>query len=218
MKLGLGCILLVSFSPLLSQEKSIGQVPEPARAPVSWELKFDFHDPQRITLTLPGDDHPSTFWYILYRVENDAGKDIQFFPAAEIVTASLQVVQGGDQISPSVYDAIKGRHKVTHPFLQEPRHVSGTLLQGEDNARDSVVVFRQFDLRDNEFSVFFSGLSGEIKRALNPSFDNRKPESGDNSRLFTMRKTLAIKYRLPGDPKTRPSAKPIRMGREWVMR
>lgn len=212
---GLPCVFALGVlpRPLLAVE-----VPKPSPAPVSWELKFDFHDPQRIRLTLPGDDGPTTFWYMLYRVENDTGKDVSFFPTAELVAASLEVVTGGEQISPSVYDAIKSRHRATHPFLIEPRHVTGTLLQGEDNAKTSVVVFRQFNFEDNAFAIYFGGLSGEIRRIPNPSFDMSKPESSTNPRTFNMRKTLEIKYKLPGDVSTRRWADPVRVGREWLMR
>jgi len=194
------------------------EIPRPSRAPTHWELKFTFHDPQRVWITLPGDDNATLFWYMLYRVENDTGRDVQFFPQVELVSHSLEVIEGGDRISPSVYDAIKERHKVTHPFLLEPRQVTGILLQGEDNARNSVIVFRQFNPRDNDFTIFFSGLSGEIQRLRNPNFDISEPESDDNPRSFTLRKTLAIRYKLPGDPNTRQIATPVRVGHEWTMR
>ena len=194
------------------------QVLKPSRALLSWELKFSFSDPQRITLTLPGANQPATYWYMLYTVENDTDHDVPFYATAELVTASLQVVKGGEQISPTVYDAIKARHKITHPFMIDPSRVSGTLLQGEDNAKTSMVVFRQFNREDNAFSIYFSGLSGEIKQQPNPSFDASQPESKKNPRTFTLRKTLEIKYDLPGDETTRRLAKPIRRERGWVMR
>ena len=193
-------------------------VVKPSVAPVSWELKFAFADPQRITLTLPGDREKTTFWYMLYTVENDTGREVPFFPTVELVTQSLQVVQGGEQISPIVYKAITERHKETHPFLIEPARATGTLLQGEDNAKNSMVVFRQFNLNDNAFSIFFSGLSGEIKRVSNPAFEASKPESASNLRMFSYRKTLQIKYQLPGDVRTRATAQVVRIGREWMMR
>lgn len=213
--IGLPCIFALGA---WSRPVAAVEVPKPSAAPVSWELKLDFLDPQRINLTLPGDDGPTTYWYMLYRVENDTGKDVSFFPTAELVAASLEVVTGGDQISPSVYDAIKRRHKATHPFLIESRHVTGTLLQGEDNAKTSVVVFRQFNFEDNAFAIYFGGLSGEIKRISNPSFDTGKPESSTNPRTFNMRKTLQINYELPGDISTRRWADPVRVGRKWLMR
>ena len=194
------------------------QVLKPSRALLSWELKFSFSDPQRISLTLPGAPQPATYWYMLYTVENDTDRDVPFYATAELVTASLQVIKGGEQISPTVYDAIKARHKITHPFMIDPSRVSGTLLQGEDNAKTSMVVFRQFNREDNAFSIYFSGLSGEIKQQPNPSFDARQPESKKNPRTFTLRKTLEIKYDLPGDETTRRLAKPIRRERGWVMR
>lgn len=210
--------LLMVLLSMLGDRAILAEVPQPARVPVSWELKFEFHDPQSLVLTLPGDDHPTTFWYMLYRVENDTGQDIQFLPSAELVTSSLQVAAAGDQISPTVYDAIKARHDATHPFLMEPRRVTGPLLQGEDNARTSMVVFRQFNAQDNRFTIYFSGLSGEIRTIPNPNFDGNKPESKENARSFTLRKTLEISYQLPGDVNTRASAEPLRIDRKWVMR
>ena len=92
----------------------------------------------------------------------------------------------------------------------------GKLLQGEDNARTSIVVFKQFNPNDNAFTIYFSGLSGEIQRIPNPSFDPKDGDAAD--RFFTLRKTLAIHYRIPGDPQTRQFATPQRDRREWVMR
>ncbi len=210
------CIgLLASFCGSAS---ALAQVLKPSRAPVSWELKFSFSDPQRISLTLPGASQPTTYWYMLYTVENDTDREVAFYATAELVTASLQVIKGGEQISPTVYDAIKARHKITHPFMIDPSRVSGTLLQGEDNAKTSMVVFRQFNYEDNAFSIYFSGLSGEIKLQPNPSFDASQPESKKNPRAFSIRKTLEIKYELPGDESTRRLATPIRRERNWVMR
>ena len=52
----------------------------------------------------------------------------------------------------------------------------------------------------------------------NPTFDTSRPESDENPRAFVLRKTLAIRYDLPGDPLTRTVSKPVRRTREWVMR
>ena len=210
------CMGLLAY--FCGSASATAQVLEPSRALVSWELKFSFSDPQRISLTLPGSSQPTTYWYMLYTVENDTDRDVPYYATAELVTSSIQVIKGGEQISPTVYDAIKARHKITHPFMIGPSRVSGTLLQGEDNAKTSMVVFRQFNYEDNAFSIFFSGLSGEIKLQPNPSFDARQPESKKNPRTFTLRKTLEIKYELPGDESTRRMAKPIRRERGWVMR
>ena len=90
-----------------------GSAPKPSTVPKGWEVEFSFHDPQRITLRLPGDDRETTFWYMLYTVTNNAGKEVPFYPTFDIVTDKLTVIEGGDSISPTVYDAIKARHRTS---------------------------------------------------------------------------------------------------------
>ena len=192
--------------------------PKADLATSSWQLDFDFHDPQRITLTLPGDEEPTTFWYLLYRVTNDSRREVEFYPSFRLVTNTLRVVEGGDMISPSVYDAIAGRHQKEYPFFAPPSKVTGPLLQGRENARVSAAVFRVFDQKADSFTVYVRGLSGELERIPNPVFNVNQEESENNPRFFLFQRTLAITYDLPGDPRTRARAVPIRRNREWVMR
>ena len=186
--------------------------------PPGWRLDVKFHDPQRITFRLPGDTHETTFWYLLYEVNNSTGRDVEFFPSFRLVTDTLQVVTAGDDISPSVYDAIAARHKREFPFFAPPTKVTGQLLQGRENARASAAVFRMFDKEASAFTVYGAGFSGDMDRVPNPSFDTTKEESEANPRFFMLRGTLALVYDLPGDAETRQRAKPIRRTRKWVMR
>jgi len=187
-------------------------------ATTAWQLDLEFHDPQRITLRLPGDEHATTFWYVLYQVTNRTGKDVQFYPSFRIVTDTLQVVEGGANVSPTAYDAIKARHFQEFPFFAPPAKVTGLLLQGVENSRSSAAVFRTFEEAASSFTLYISGLSGESARQRNPAFDPKREESEDNPRAFFMRRTLAVVYDLPGDPQTRSAATPMRRSREWVMR
>ena len=164
----------------------------------SWQLDFTFHDPQRISLALPGDDLPTTSF--------------------RLVTDTLQVVEGGESISPRVYDAIRARHKKEYPFFKPPWKITGPLLRGQENTQTSVVVFSQFDREASAFTIYVGGLSGEIQRVRNPGFLTNSEESDANPRVFLFRRTLAIKYDLPGDPNTQARAVPIRRSRDWVMR
>ncbi|HEY3246310.1 MAG TPA: hypothetical protein VGM03_23445 [Phycisphaerae bacterium] len=197
----------------------LGQgAPVPRLAPTRWELDFAFRDPLRITVTLPGDQHPTTFWYLLFTVTNNSGQDVEFYPTFDIVTDTLQTVEGGADISPRVQDAIRERHKSEYPFFVDPTKLSGKLMQGEDNARTSCAIFRTFDPQASRFTIYIAGLSGEIQRQRNVGFDPKQPESEKNPKFFTLRKTLAMTYELPGDPQTRKDATPARVNREWVMR
>lgn len=197
----------------------------------SWQLKFDFTDPQTITVTLPGSDKPQTFWYMLYTVTNNTGQEVQFLPRFELMTNTMHVLPGDPGVHPAVFAAIQKRHRPTHPLLVEPVKMMGRLLQGSDNARSSVVIWPQFDIKANQFTIYVAGLSGEAKLLPNPDYKPGQPEykvktlpSGAkvrvpvNLRYFTLRKTLAIKYLLPGDLKTRETAEPGRVGMEWIMR
>jgi len=192
--------------------------PKPSLLAKSWELDFTFRDPERISVTLPGDDHPTTFWFMVYTVTNNSGQDQGFYPSFDLVTDTLQVVTGGDNVHPAVVESIRSRYRKLYPFFVDPLKVSGTLLQGTDNARTSAVVFQGFDPSANQFTIYVGGLSGEVQRLQNFAFDSEKPESDENPRFFVLRKTLGISYDLPGDEKSRPQAKPVRVKREWVMR
>lgn len=192
---------------------------QPRRQPgKSWRLDVAFHDPQRITLRRPGDPAPTTYWYMLYVVTNNTGQDREFYPSFRLVTDTLTVVEGGARVGPRVYDAIIQRHRGQYAFLAPPTKVSGLLLQGEANARASVVVFHDFDKSANGFTTYCSGFSGEIQRVPNPTFDGARPETEKNPRSFVLRRTMAITYDLPGDRETRDRANPIRRTRAWVMR
>jgi hypothetical protein len=184
----------------------------------SWELDFEFHDPQRIHVQLPGDDHETTFWYVLYRVTNQTGKDVQFFPSFRFMTDTFKIVKAGEQVSPSVYRAIGARHRKQYPFFAAPWKITGLLLQGSVNARTSVAVFRTFDPKASKFSLYVSGLSGQMQRENNPFYDPKLPAGKANEQFFLFQRTLKVRYDLPGDPSTRSAATPIRRSREWVMR
>ena len=182
----------------------------------SWELDLEFFDPQRITVSTP--TGTQTYWYVLYRVINRTGKDVRFFPSARIVTNTLKVVDAGDGVHPSAYDAIAARHQGDFRFFAPPVKVTGLLLQGAANARESAAVFKTFDPEASSFKVYLGGLAGEKVRVNNMAFDPTKPESEDNPRSFLAQRTLEISYDLPGDPNTRVIARPVRRDRQWVMR
>lgn len=192
--------------------------PVPAVGTTKWQLDFEFHDPQRISVQLPGDAKATTFWYLLYTVTNNTGADVQYYPSVELVTDSLQTTEAGSNIPPRVFEHIKARHLKEYPFIAPQRTVTGALLQGKANARTSVAIFQMFDPEANGLTIYVSGLSGEIVRVANPSFDASQPKSEENPQFFVLRRTLGITYHLPGDAESRKQTRPLRTKREWVMR
>ncbi len=197
---------------------SAAAAPRARLVSMAWQVDFVFHDPQRIQVVLPGEDRPTTYWYVLYQVTNDTNREIDFYPAFQLVTDTLKVVSAGDMIPPRIYDAIAKRHRREYAFFVPATAAAGRLLKGEENARASAAVFRTFDRNASSFTFYAAGLSGEIERIANPAFDATKEESSENTVSFLFRRTLAVKYDIPGDPVTRSTAVPQRRNREWVMR
>ncbi len=205
--------------------------PAPSIAPRSWQLEFEFQDPRRLIIQLPGEAKPRVYWYLLYTVTNNSNRDVQFMPRFQIVTDNLQVLETDVAADPAVFTAIKKMHTKDRPFLLEPLEVLGKLLQGADNAKDSVAIWQDFSGDARQFTIFVSGLSGETVILPNPTYDPGKPEfvmkdlPGGiktkvmvNPKRFVLHKTLSISYRLPGDDEARKQAEPIRETVEWLMR
>jgi len=195
-----------------------GVTPQPALAPASWELRFRFHDPARVSVVLPDQAEPVVYWYVLYSIENPTDREVDFYPRFEIVTDTLKVVPAEVGVSPYAFKAVFDRAR--NPLLIPPEQVTGKILRGEDQIRHSVALFRDFDPKAKSFTVYVGGLSGEIIRWRNPAFDESQPENGTNPRYFLLRKTLAVPYQLAGSEASRPKAVPRRIPEKqsWVMR
>lgn len=197
---------------------SVRAAPEAELVSLSWQLDFTFADPQRITVTVPGSEAPVTYWYLLFRVSNHTGQDVEFFPSFDLVTDSLEVVHGGDNIPPSVYGLIAARHRKDYPFFAPPHEITGKLLQGEENARASAAVFRDFDAEADSFTIYVAGLAGELARVRSPMAAGASKTDGSAVEATVLRRSLALAYDLPGDPQTREHTRVVRRTRNWVLR
>ena len=209
----------------------VGTGPKPAIAPISWEFDLKFLPPRRIDVLVPGSSKPETYWYLIYTVTNTSGTTQRFFPQFQLVTEDLKVVDTDTGISPNVFDAIKERHKVTHRYLVHPTQAIGDLAVGDDNARESVAIWRGVDADVNNFSIYCAGLSGEAQTVRNPVYDAKQPETRKaptldgrerevvvNPRYFVLRKTLELKFEWPGSQEARASGVPTLVKQSWIMR
>jgi hypothetical protein len=221
--------LLLPLSPQAAP--NAGRALEPAAIPTTWELEFKFLDPRRIEVQVPGSSRADVYWYVAYTVTNPGPRSQRFFPIFQIVTEDLRVYDTDMGINPLVFEAIRQRHAITHKYLVEPSKAIGALLTGDDNARESVAIWRDIDLTLNSFTVYVAGLSGETRYVANPSHDPNRPETvrkaeadgatretDVNPKSFALRKTLEIRYNLPGSPQARPGVLPERAGARWIMR
>ncbi|OPX22330.1 MAG: hypothetical protein B1H04_05140 [Planctomycetales bacterium 4484_123] len=213
--LGLGLLALGTFA-------HGGPPPKPSVVPLKWELDFEYHPVQSITVRVPGEKKPRTFWYMLFSVCNRSGADRLYVPGFDLYTNTGQVLGAGKDVPTVVFHAIKKRHN--NPLLMSLTAITGRILQGEDNAKDGVAIWRDFDPKARRFDVFISGLSGEtvkIKLPV-PVVVVKKDENGRPVKVtlneLNVTKTLQLSYSLPGEAASRTQTKPRLLAKRWVMR
>jgi hypothetical protein len=177
--------------------------PEPSVVPVSWELNLKHGPIERLFFTVDG--KKKTFWYMRYTVINNTGKDILFTPEVELMTDTGQVQEAYKDVPKEVFKKIKELYN--NPLLESPTNILGKLLQGEDNAKDGVVVFADVDADARDFQIFMSGLSGETAEVKNPI----------TNKTTVLQKTLVLEYVIPGQA-INIDPQPQYKGSHWVMK
>ncbi len=189
--------------------------PKPAilQRPGHWTMEVKFEHPQQIVAPWAGNPQ-SRFWYIIATVTNRTGRDVEFYPKCDLMTDTFQVLPAGQGVPPIVFQQIQQRHGGIYQFLEPLEKVDSRILQGEDNAKEIVIAWRDFDPQASSFKVFMSGLSNETVIVPHPVAVN---EAGQPMQIF-LRKTLELRYSLHGDPALRPSVETVYTGQNWVMR
>lgn len=225
--------MLALLAPLVLADHvaDAGDGPRPSPVQNTWQLQFEFvSNPMRIEVG------GQTYWYMLYRVTNPNPEPVHFFPFFTIVTEDLQVFTTDIGIPDGVFKQIAGRHRPQFPDLVSPIRAIDDLRSGEDYARESVAIWHDAKLTGNNFTVYVAGLSGETQTIRKPAVKGAAAAGGatDNSAAatgaasaakstkereqFTLRKTLEIRYTLPGSQIGKTAGEPYRVETQWVMR
>ena len=208
----LAFLAIVGVCPTAAQ--SVIPQPDLVLPAGTWQVDFEvLVQPESLTLALPGWPAPRTYWYILYRVSNNTPTEVEFYPYFELFTDTFRTVPGGIGPEEAVFEVIRQRYEDSYPLLEPPNLVTGELLVGQDNARDSVAIFPQFDARANAVSLFVSGLSNETARVVSPVIS---PDG--TAKEYLLRKTLVLQYQVPGDPRNLENRAMIYRGLDWLMR
>ncbi len=190
-----------------------GAYPEPSKYPVSWELKFDYHHPRRIVVEVPGSPVPKAYWYFTYTVTNKTDKEQDFLPVFTLVTRDGKAIRSDRGVPKVAFDRIKAR--TGNKLLESPIEVAGTILVGEDQAKDGVAIWEEPEPEMGTFSIFVGGLSGENVQLTDSAGQPVADKDGKPVILF---KTLQLDYTISGD-EVYPGIDPIRKTHQnWVMR
>jgi len=184
-------------------ERSTLAHPIPSIVPVSWELNFRYGPLERMFMPINGQQ--KAFWFMRYTVINNSGRDVLFTPSFELVSETGSVSEAFKEVPNEVFSKIKDMYK--NQFLQGPTAIYGRLLQGQDNAKDGVIIFTDIDAEARNFQLFVKGLSGETAEVKNPV--TGKP--------VILQKTLELDYNIPGQAigiEPRPELRSTK----WVMK
>lgn len=173
-----------------------------------WTLDVKVTHPQNIKVD------GRYYWYVILEVSNNTGEDVGFYPESHLLTDTFKIVSSGLGISEKIFEAVKKRHKLQYPFLERMEKTDHKMLQGEDNAKDLAVIWRDFDPEAKSIKLFLKGFSDETAVVEHPT---KKDEDGEPVKIY-LRKTLELEYAILGDPLLRDAIKLQLKAKDWVMR
>ncbi|NNF44766.1 MAG: hypothetical protein HKO59_17925 [Phycisphaerales bacterium] len=176
--------------------------PTPAAVPFRWELDFR---PGELRLYVDPVDG-AAYWYFNYAVVNRTGSDQIWAPSMVIFTDTGEILSSGEGVPSRVEETL--RDLLGNPLLETQNEIIGDLHQGQEHARDGVVVWPARDTQVNELAMFVGGLSGETARVRNPL-------TGDE---VILRKTLRRDYLIRGNALARGSRPVELVDQSWVLR
>lgn len=205
--------VLLCVAGLLGWAALAGGHPKPSAYPVSWELTFEHSKPKRILVTPAGQSQAKAYWYITYTVTNKGNQKQNFLPVFEMLTEDGVVTRSDDSIPNAVLDSIRAHEK--KPKLQSVVEIAGTLLAGEDHAREGVAVWPEPQPEIGLFTIFVTGLSGEAVILEDAKAGEKKDEA---KKPTILRKTLQLDYHVPGDAKYPGVDHVSEVEKQWIMR
>lgn len=190
--------------------------PEPAVVQDNneWTLDVAFDHPQQVSINIPGEANPQSFWYIILSLTNNSNQDVPFYPSCDLVTNTFKIVPAGTKAQQVVFAQIKRKHEGKYPFLELIDFADNKILQGQDNAIDVAIIWENFDKDAKSVDLFIAGLSNETVVLDHPTNtdDNGNPEK------IILKKTLDLEYAIGGDKKLRSTATLLFKEKSWVMR
>ena len=218
----LSYMAVILLAVCIAAPNLLAETPKTSNVPVSWELEFTINDPQAIQMPMAGESQPQTFWFIRYSVTNRTGEEQIFVPDFTLFCDSGDVVHAQKGIAPSVFNAIKEVYN--DPYLKDSTGMTGKLLQGEDNAKDGVAIFKDFDREAGVIDVFIGGLSGDTEEIAMPSpvkiteLDRKGKKVEVEKSKIVLSRTLHLQYKISADPASGQRNKKTLVSKKWVMR
>lgn len=226
--------------------------PEPNPVPRRWQLDVEVGPLRMATVETP-EHGRRDYLYMAYEVVNNSGEDLLFAPMFELATDEGDLLRSGRGVPAAVTQELLRR--LENPFLEDQISIIDVLLQGEENAKEGLVVWPAEGLKVDELSIYAAGFSGETvtlelpvappapeapaiaglaptpaptapEAAATtpprihgaPPMDDPAADGEEKTRKVVLRKTLMLRYRIPGELGGRGSEEFPVSERRWIMR
>lgn len=179
--------------------------PEPEPIPRRWQLRIDPGELRYTVIDVAGSG-PRGYLYMTYKVVNNSGEDRDFAPSFELSTDQGSLIRSGRDVPHQVVQELLQR--ANDPFLQDETAVQGRLLQGEEHAKEALIIWVAPELEAGEYTIYAMGFSGETKAVVRP----------DNGEEHVLRKTLMLIHQGTGRLDAE-SGRPLpRRQTRWILR
>lgn len=186
-----------------------GMAPEPDPAPRRWQLAIEPGLLRVASIEVAGEGRKSYF-YFTYKVTNGSGNDLLFAPSFDLGVDAGAVRRSGRDVPADVTKQILS--DLENKDLQDQIGIVGMLPQGEENAKEGVVIWPVNETQLAEVSVYAAGFSGEMRTVA-----TKDPKTG-KAGSTTVRKTLMLRFQAPGDLKDIGSNPLTMVEQRWIMR
>lgn len=183
--------------------------PEPAPVPKRWQLDVEFGPLRTATISTP--DHGARpYFYLTYKVVNNTGQDLLFAPAFELATDHGRVYRSGRDVPLAVTRQILDN--LENSFLLDEVSITDTLLQGQENMKEGLVIWPAWDLKLEYATVYAAGFSGETATI-------EVPKAGSREKVkFVLRKTAELVHQAGGEVNAHSDDPLPRVRKRWIMR
>jgi len=129
---------------------------------VRWQLRLDTGDLRFYRDRESGEG----YWILVYEVTNETNADRLWVPSFELVTDRGEIIADSDNV-PRVIQ-LRVFDIFNDPLMMPQSDAIGPILQGEENAIKSIVIWKAGREDVREIQVFADGVSGDTAKITHP--------------------------------------------------
>lgn len=203
---------VAALAPMSVTSPRATAAPEPSPVPLRWQLDLE-PGPLKIAFLNVPEVGPRAYLYMTYKVVNNTGGDMYFAPTFELSNDEGDLLRAGRDVPTEVNRLLLEQLK--NPFLKDQTDAIGALRQGEENAREGLVVWPAQTLKADRVTVYCIGFSGETKRVTAPAEGSDEGKAGEE---VVLRKTLMLIHTTPGELTGADRRALARTETRWILR